>query len=641
MFLIKKLAIFIGILFISTSIFSQVYDPEKINKKAIEVYNKAMEELQYGEVKNAEPLLLKAIDLDKNYVDAYLSLAGVYGELKNYSKSVDMYATAQQKDTSYFKYYKLPYSINLAGMGKFAEALKMANEFLQIPNLGEKSIKSGQYRQAAYQFAIDFTKSHQDQYQFSPENLGDNVNSVYSEYYPSFTIDDSLLVFTRRGNGIREDFMESGISNNGFKKSELIQGSLNEQPSKGGINISQDGEWLIFAGNFGNQLGFGDFDLYISYNTPTGWSDPINLGPNINTDFWESSPSLSPDKNTLYFSSNKPGGFGGKDLYISHRKSNGSWTKAENMGNTVNTAGDELAPFIHADNQTLYFTSNGLPGYGGTDIYVMHKTENGAWGKPQNLGYPINTIENEGSLFVASDGVTAYYASDRADTRGGLDLYKFILPKYSQPIKTLYVQGTVYDSITKKNIPCAVELSDDSTQQLITRVQTDETGFYFITLPVGKNYTFMVNRKGYLFYSDTFDLKNENAFTTVVKNIALQPVALHATVILKNIRFETNSFQLLPVSIIELQKLVQIMQENPGIKVQISGHTDNVGNENDNQLLSEKRAKAVVDYVAEKGIQATRLTWKGYGESKPLASNDTEAGRAQNRRTEFTITGME
>ncbi|MBS1729496.1 MAG: PD40 domain-containing protein [Bacteroidetes bacterium] len=640
MYYLNKIFILTCILFFSKLSYSQVYDPEKINKKAIEVYSKAIEELQYGEVKNAIPLLSKALELDKNYVDAYLSLAGVYGELKNYSKSVELYSIAQQKDTGYFKYYKLPYSINLAGLGRFDQALKMVREFLLIPNLGEKSIKSGQYRQSTYQFAIDFAKNHPDTYLFSPENLGDNVNTSFSEYYPSFTIDDSILVFTRRGDGIREDFIESGISRDGFKKSVLIQGTLNEQPSKGGINISQDGEWLVFAGNFGNQ-GFGDFDIYISYNTPGGWSDPINLGPNINTDFWESSPCLSPDKNTLYFSSNRPGGFGGKDLYVSHRKQNGTWSKAENMGASVNTAGDELAPFIHADNQTLFYTSNGLPGYGGTDIYVMRKKGNGEWGIPENLGYPINTIENEGSLFVASDGITAYYASDRADSRGGLDLYRFTLPQDTRPIKTLYVQGNVYDSISKKNIPCAVELSDDSTQQIITHIQTDETGFYFITLPVGKNYTLTVNRKGYLFYSDTFNLQSKEAFTTVVKNIPLQPLALNATVILKNIHFETNSFHLLPVSLIELEKLVQLMQDNTQIKVLVSGHTDNVGDSKDNLVLSDHRAKAVVDYLIQKGIDAKRLTWKGFGETKPLATNDTEEGRAENRRTEFTIMGMD
>ncbi len=636
----KKFIFFFCLFYIQHIVSAQVYDPESINKKAVDVYNKAMEELQYGDTKNALPYLLKAIELDKNYMDAYLSLAGVFGELKMYDKSVTMYALAQKQDTAYFKYYKLPYSINLAGMGKFEEALQMINEFLQIPNLGEKSIKSGLYRKSTYQFALDFAKAHPEQFSFTPENLGDHVNSAYSEYYPSFTIDDSLLVFTRRGEGIREDFMESAISKEGYDQATRIQGTLNEQPSKGGINISQDGEWLVFAGNFGRQ-GFGDFDIYISYNTPTGWSDPINLGPGINTEFWESSPSLSPDKNTLYFSSNRPGGYGGKDLYISHRKPNGTWSAAENMGPSVNTAGDELAPFIHADNQTLFFTSNGLTGYGGTDIFMLRKDIQGKWGQPENLGYPINTIENEGSLFVASDGITAYYASDRADSRGGLDLYKFMLPKNDRPIKTLYVQGTVYDSLTKKNIPCAVELSDDATQNLVTRIQTDETGFYFITLPVGKNYTFTVNRKGYLFYSDTFDLQKQDAFTTVVKNIALQPVTLHATVTLKNIRFESNSYALLPVSLIELDKLLQLMQDNSHMKVEISGHTDNIGNENDNQVLSEKRAQAVADYLISKGIAANRLTWKGYGETKPIASNETETGRAQNRRTTFTVTGLE
>ena len=287
--------------------------------------------------------------------------------------------------------------------------------------------------------------------------------------------------------------------------------------------------------------GFGNFDLYISYNTPTGWSEPINLGANINTEFWESSPSLSPDKNALYFSSDRPGGYGGKDLYVSYRV-NGKWLPAENMGPDINTAGDELAPFIHADNQTLYYTSNGLPGYGGTDIYVLRKTGDKTWSKPENLGYPINTIENEGSLFVAADGVTAYYASDRADTKGYLDLYKFTLKQDVRPVKTLYVKGYVTDAKTQKGLPCTVELSVDSSQQVLSNVQTDETGFYFITLPVGRNYTFTVNRKGYLFYSDVFNLADKPSDSTYEKNIALQPVELNATVRMKNIQFASKLF---------------------------------------------------------------------------------------------------
>jgi outer membrane protein OmpA-like peptidoglycan-associated protein len=506
--------------------------------------------------------------------------------------------------------------------------------------MSEKSIKSGLYRRDCYSFAIGHAKKHPEKnYVFAPVNMGDSINSEHSEYYPSFTINDSIFVFTRHTEGEREDFMESKLTTTGYTKAKLIEGDINAEPSKGAINISQDGQWLIFAGNFSGQ-GYGDFDLYISYSTPTGWSEPVNMGPNINTEYWETAPSLSPDKNALYFCSNRPGGFGGSDLYVSYRQPNGTWSAAQNMGPFINTAGDEQAPFIHADNQTLYFTSNGLPGYGGSDLYVVRKTTDGKWGKPENLGYPINTIENEGSMFVASDGVNAYYASDRSDSRGELDLYKFQLPEDVRPDKTLYVQGYVTDAVTKKGLPCTVELSDDSTQQLITKLQTDETGFYFITLPVGKNYTFTVNRKGYLFYSDVFTLANKLPDSTYKKDITLQPVELNASVVMKNIQFETDSYKLEPVSLIELNKLVQLMNDNPVIQVQISGHTDNTGSDADNLKLSANRAKAVMDYVVSKGIDAKRLTSKGFGASKPVADNATEEGRAQNRRTEFTIVGL-
>ncbi len=610
------------------------------NPKAQKAYDDAMLQLRDDLVKDAIPLLGKAIEYDPDFIEAYLSLAGVYGSLKDYTTAVKYYESAQSKDSVYFKYYLLPYSIDLAATGRFEDALKAINSFLTIPNLGEKSIKSGLYRRNSYAFAIDYAAKHPDKnYVFAPVNMGDSINSEHSEYYPSFTINDSIFVFTRHTEGIREDFMQSTLTPTGYTKAKLIEGDINAEPSKGAINISQDGQWLIFAGNFSGQ-GFGDFDLYISYNTPKGWSEPVNLGSNINTEFWETAPSLSPDKNDLYFCSNRPGGFGGSDLYVSHRQPNGTWSAAQNMGPFINTAGDEQAPFIHADNQTLFFTSDGLQGYGGSDLYLVRKNIDGTWGKPENLGYPINTIENEGSLFVASDGVNAYYASDRADTRGELDLYKFQLPKDARPNKTLYVQGYVTDAITKKGLPCAVELSDDSTQQLITKLQTDETGFYFITLPVGKNYTFTVNRKGYLFYSDVFALQNKLPDSTYKKDIPLQPLQLNASAAMKNIRFETNSFKLEPVSLIELNKLLQLMNDNIQIQILISGHTDNIGNDADNLKLSSNRAKAVVDYLVSKGIDAKRLTSKGFGASKPVAENTTEEGRAQNRRTEFTIMGM-
>lgn len=621
------------------SLQSMAQQPE-INPKAAKAYEDAMLQLRDGFIKDAIPLLGKAIEYEPRFMDAYLSLAGVYGELKDYDRSIENYEKAKAIDSTYFRYYNLPYSINLAGLGRFEDALNAIDIFLSIPGLNDKSVKSAGYRRQCYQFAIDYKGKHPSaDYVFAPVNLGDSINSKQSEYYPSFTIDDSTLVFTRRGEGIRENFMQSHLIKSGYSSSALINGQLNEEPSKGAINISQDGEWLIFAGNFSGK-GFGDFDLYTSYNTPQGWSEPINLGASINTEYWESSPGLSPDKNTLYFSSSRPGGYGGKDLYVSYRMANGKWSTAENMGAAINTKGDELAPFIHADNNTLYFTSSGLPGYGGTDLYLIRKDTSGKWGIPENLGYPINTIENEGSLFVSSDGETGYYASDRADTRGGLDLYKFSMRDDIRPAKTLYVQGTVYNATTKQSIPCAVELTDNNTQKVITRVQTDETGFYFITLPVGRDYTFTVNRKDFLFYSDLFALSKKEADSIYVKDIPLQPIAVNAVGLLKNIQFETNAAQLQAVSLIELNKLLQLMNDNPTIKVQINGHTDNTGTHTHNNQLSVDRAKAVADYLVSKGIDAKRLAWKGFGSTKPIADNNTDEGRALNRRTEFVIVGL-
>lgn len=633
----KKLLVFLMICMAGV-VNSQVYNPDAVNKKALEPYERAIEHLREGQFKAAIPLLQKAIDIDKNYADAYLSLAGTYGELKDYQSAVDWYEKGKQLDTNYFKYYYLPYSINLAGLGRFNEALAAINSFLAIPNLSDRSIRSGQYRQRTYQFGMDDAGKHPaGNYVFAPRNLGDSVNSPRSEYYPSITIDDSLFVFTRRGNGYREDFFQSGIkTDRSFAESKMIEGDINLEPSKGAINISQDGEWLLFAGyNFRN--GYGDFDLFISYLTPTGWSEPENLGRSINTEYWESSPSLSPDNRALYFSSNRPGGYGGKDLYVSYRQPNGRWSPAVNMGPNINTGGDELAPFIHADNATLYFTSDGLPGYGNSDIFICRRGPNHQWSLPENLGFPINTIENEGSLFVAADGKTAFYASDRSDSRGGLDIYTFELRTDVRPAKTLYVKGMVYDATTGKGLPSAVELIDNSNQQLVTNVQTDERGHYFITLPVGRDYTFSVNRKGYLFFSEVYALKENPADSTYSKNIPLTPITVNATMSLRNILFETNSAQLQPVSLAELNKLLQLMGDNPQIRVQINGHTDNVGKPADNLRLSALRAKAVVDYLVSKGIAAPRLLHKGFGDTKPIAPNSTEAGRALNRRTEFVI----
>lgn len=631
-----KKFIILFICIVSNKIIAQSYNRENVNTKAIKLYEQALVLLSDGDTKNAISLLEKTIQSDNQYVDAYLSLAGAYGELKNYTKAIEYYETAKQKDSIYFKPYTLPYSINLAGIGKFEEALQSVSQFLSINGLNEKSIKAANYRKRCYEFAIQFAKEHPFQTNFNPVNLGDSVNTEKSEYYPSLSIDDSLLLFTRRGEGFREDFFQSIRHHNGqYSKATLIGGDINKEPYKGGITISSDGDWLIFAGNFRN--GFGNFDLYISYYTAQGWSEPENLGPNINTEYWESSPSLSPDNHILYFSSNRPGGSGGKDLYMSVRQPNGKFGPAQNMGPSLNSIGDETAPYIHADNQTLYFTSDGLPGYGGTDIFICRKDSLGNWGKPENLGYPINTIENEGSIAVASNARYAYFASDRSDSRGGLDIYEFDMPQNLRPKKTLFIKGSVFDAVTGKSLPCKIELINNSNRQILMSIQTDEVGKYFIPLPVGNNYTFSVQRKGYLYYTDVFDVANKYADSNYQKDIALQPIRKNAVLTFRNIQFELNSSELKPVSIIELNKLFAFLQENPTVNIQLSGHTDNTGIESQNLILSTARAKAVAQFLVDKGIDAHRLKYKGFGSSVPVADNTTEAGRSRNRRTEFIV----
>ena len=633
----KKLLLSITSLFIINVAFSQ-YNPEKVNKKAVQLYDQAMERAQDGNLASAAGLLQQAIDVDKKYVDAYLSLAGVFGQIKNYNSSSKYYEQAFALDSNYTIEYKLPYSINRAGQGEFEKALAAINQLLaKNPPQTGATYKAAIFRKRCYEFAIDFAKKNTvKNYVFAPQNMGSEINTAEPEYFPSLTIDGKEFVFTRRLNNYNEDFFSSNKTTIGWDKAQSLKGDVNTPQNEAGQNISQDGQWLVFTAN-GRPQGFGNFDIYISYLTPQGWSEAVNLGGKVNSDQWDSQPCLSPDKRDLFFASRRFGGLGGTDIYVCHMQSNGRWSDPENLGSEINTTGDDQCPFIHADNQTLYFTSNGLQGYGGNDLFYARKGPGGAWSKPMNLGYPINTINDEGTLFIAADGRTAYYASDRSDSKGGHDIYSFELPENVRPYKTVWVKGKVLDKKTTKGIPASVELIELSTKQVISKVQTDETGNYFITLPVGKDYAFNVNRKGYLFYSDNFLMSKLSPDSTYQKDILLQPIETNASIVLNNIFFDVNKFELKTDSQVELDKLIQLLTENPNLKIEISGHTDNAGKPADNLLLSNNRAKAVVTYLVSKNIAAQRLSSKGYGETKPIADNKTEAGKALNRRTEMKV----
>ena len=615
---------------------AQWYDPDKVNKKAGEIYAAAYEEAVEGKYDAAIQHINEALVIDPQFVDAYLSRAGVYANLKNYTASVKDFEQGLQMDSVYSKTFLLPYSISLAGTGNFRKALETVTDFLKNPTLNPQSIKAGNYRKSVYTFAVEYEIKHPvKDYVFTPRNLGDSINSAALEYFPSLTIDGSKMIFTRRVNN-DEDFYESNFINGTWSFAKPLGGKVNTNLNEGAQNISQDGQLLVFTGcNYPE--GQGSCDLYFSIRTNTGWSEPQNLGPVVNTDFWESSPSLSPDKKDLYFASSRAGGFGGRDIWVTHRLLTGKWSRPENPGEAINTSGDESCPFMHADNQTLFFNSNGHAGYGMTDLFFSKKVNDSSWTVAENLGYPVNTIDDEGSLIVAADGKTAYYASDKSDTKGGLDIYTFQLREDIRPLKTLWVRGKVFDKKTGKGLPSSVELTDINKRNKVSSLQTDEDGNYLVTLPVGKDYAFSVNRKGYLFYSDNFSLSDNTAVPEYTKNIPLQPLEAGAEIILKNIFFDTKLFELKPGSLSELDKVVSLLNDNPNLKIEIDGYTDNTGQPKDNLLLSENRAKAVVNYLLKMGIKTQQLSSKGFGSAKPIADNSTENGKALNRRTELSV----
>jgi outer membrane protein OmpA-like peptidoglycan-associated protein/tetratricopeptide (TPR) repeat protein len=636
----KKIIVFFLCLYFCNTSVAQWYIPENVLPKAIKLYNKGIEYAQNQNYIDAVQFLQKAIDEDEKYVDAYLSIGGIQGERKDYYNSILYYEKAFALDSIYTMPYLLPYSINLAGYGKFDKALKAAQKFKLTKSLNEKSIRSADYRIKCYDFAIQFAKlNEKENYIFTPKNMGDSINTNESEYFPSITIDAKKLVFTRRVKNFNEDFFESNIENKIWNKAQAIKGDVNTEFNEGAQNISQDGTILFFTGcNF--PKGEGSCDLYYSLFINNSWTKPVTAGRNINTENWESQPSLSPDKRALYFTARDPSTIGGSDIFVSYINDKGKWGTPFNLGKTINTTGNESCPFIHADNQTLYFTSDGHTGYGGEDLFLSRKDVNGKWSTPVNLGYPINTIENEGSLTIAADGVTAYYASDRADSKGGLDIYTFPLRKEMQPTKTLWVKGKVIDSITKNGLNCTVELIDVNNNTLLQKIQTDDLGNYFLTLPVGKDYLFNVNRKGYLFYSANYSLTNAVSDTTYQNDIPLQPLLKNASIILNNIFYETNKYNIKPESIAELDKIVQLLKDNPTLKIEIDGYTDKQGIEKNNLLLSNNRAKEVTKYIISKGIAVNRLVAKGLGSSSPIADNKTEAGKAKNRRTELKVVGI-
>jgi outer membrane protein OmpA-like peptidoglycan-associated protein/tetratricopeptide (TPR) repeat protein len=636
----------LSLLLLSISAIGQTGNKYKsTNKSAIRDFEDGRKHYDSRQDAKAIKLFESAIAKDSGFVDAYAILANIYLESRDFASALEYLELAIKADAAW-----IPVLNKLAGeicfrMGMYDKARQNFIRYKEvIKSPSAEQISTVDRLIANCDFALEAVKRPVP---FSPVNLGSGVNTAEAEYYPSFTVDQREIIFTRDIKdsramaGHQEDFYISMLKDTIWQLAKNAGMPLNSGLNEGAPSISADGRILFFTA-CERPDGKGSCDIYLSQRLNDGtWSKPINLGAPINTEAWESQPSFSSDGKTLYF---VRGGYDRDrnrqyDIYMSIFQMDMTWSSPVKLGENINTVLQEESVFIHPDNQTIYFSSTGHTGMGGLDIFLSRRQENGEWGKPVNLGYPINTAADENSLVVSADGKKAYFASDRKGGFGRLDLYSFDLYQDVQPALTSYVKAIVTDAATGNPLSAQFEVVDLSTGKVVLSNTTDKRkGEFLACLPAGRNYMLNVNKESYLFYSDYFELKNantrQNAF---LLNIKLQQPKPGEKVVLRNIFFDVNKFDLKPESTPELTRLVALLKNQPTLKIEISGHTDSSGDKKANQLLSENRAKSVKDFLVQNGIQADRITYKGYGDARPVASNESEEGRAQNRRTEFTI----
>ena len=601
------------------------------NNAQNKVYQKALAAFELKDFPTSIKILEGLLEKNQKNAEASLFLFQVYAETKQYEKSINAFEKLMQVDTTFFLPYIVKYATQYAILGNYNNAASIVKSY--------KSILPSYLKSKATELltVCSFAASYPIQKEIKVENAGDSINTADAEYFPSITVQDSLFLFMRRSSFKREDFYTSTLTKNKFSKAIPLSDDLNREEKKGSMSLTQDLNTLYYAADY-NQKGYGRYDIYKVTKSKKGWSEPKNVGKNINSDYWDSAPSIAPDNQALYFCSNRPGGYGGIDIYVAYKNEKGFWEEAVNMGPTINTAGDDQAPFMHADNKTLYFSSNGWPGFGGSDLFVIRKKIDGNWSNPMNLGYPINTFDNEGSIAVAGNGYEGYIASDRADSRGSLDIYKVILALNTRPNKTFYVNGFIADAITKKPIAGELVLMNTNEETSTMKIKVDSNGNFILGLPYLDSIGIRVNSKDHEFASTILSLENINNLSSSTLNFYLAPIIKTFTKNFNNIFFEINKAKLNKKSYVELDALITYLQSEPTALILIEGHTDNRGDSVQNNLLSAKRANTIATYLISKGIDASRIKTIGLGGSQPISDNATEEGRIKNRRTSFTIT---
>jgi len=485
--------------------------------------------------------------------------------------------------------------------------------------------------------------------------LTDSINSQYADFCPVVTADESQIFFTSRrpvgmnapkdesGNYFENIYMANNV-NGQWQQAYNIGAPVNNTGQHSAtVSISPDGQTIFIYRDDGN----GDGNIYSTHLNGTQWSVPEKLSDNVDSKYWEPSASVSADGQQLYFTSNRPDGFGGRDIYMSRLLPNGQWGKAQNLGPKINTEYEEDAPFINATGKILYFSSTGHNTMGGFDIFYSELDSNGQWGTPVNMGYPVNTPGDDVFFTPTTNGKAAYYSSFKETGLGEKDIYKITFPEKKEEALTVY-RGTIRSSFdsAKPNIPQNVEIvvTDNATgEQVGIYHPNSATGKFLFILPSGKNYNITYQAEGYLFHSENLDVRDSTAYQVLDEAIDMRPLGVGEKIVLRNIFFATNSAVITPESDPELNKVVELMKMLKGIKVEISGHTDASGSDKINMPLSQARAESVVAYIVKQGIDSNRFVAKGYGPTQPCAKNKNadgswnRKGMALNRRIEFKI----
>lgn len=499
------------------------------------------------------------------------------------------------------------------------------------------------------------------------------VSSKDNEYLAIISPDNNLALYIRNyykksKNDLTPKWVEEftyskRVAGGGFDEGQPFPPPFNLTENVGGAMVTLNNKTMYLTICAVDATGYKNCDIYTSDNINGEWSEPKALGPGVNGESsFEGQPTITADGKTLYFVSIRKDEIGDEynmDLYESQLDENGKWGTAKNLGTTINTKGNEKTPFIHTDSQTLYFSSGdseysldggpkpGHPGIGGFDIFYTRKDENGNWMKPTNIGYPINTEKDDVSFFVSTGGKMAYFSSNELDEGvGGWDLYSFELYKEARPEAFNIVKGTVDKDPELSGRKPKVELKNVRTRE-VTEIPVDSvSGQYVAVVQASDDYVMTVKTDESAFNSvyiksdTTLEKVEAQAQEAIKVDVEVKKMKKGGTYKINNINYETNSYELEQISKVMLTEFAEFLKANPSMKVAIHGHTDIVGSDQDNMILSENRSKSVYEYLIGQGINKGRLSYKGFGKSKPIDTNNTEEGRAKNRRTEFVITSL-